>query len=95
MSNSSITSIESLLSLVDGDQQLLDVLESLEVITKDAQGYSPEEVESVLVSRTLVRELDVNWAGVEIILRMRRQLLCTRIRLADVHPRKNDNEEKP
>lgn len=86
-----ITSIESLLGLVDGDQQLLEELESLEVISKNAQGYSPDEVESVLVSRTLVRELDVNWAGVEIILRLRRQLLYTRLRLADLHTNKNDD----
>ncbi|MBL4636866.1 MAG: hypothetical protein JKY56_23645 [Kofleriaceae bacterium] len=81
----SVTTVEALLSLVEGDQELLDVLESLEVITKDALGYSPDQVEAVLVSRTLVRELEVNWAGVEVILRMRQQLLCARLRLAELH----------
>ncbi len=81
----STLTVEALLKLVEGDQEIIDILTSLGILPNDAVAYSPEDVESILVTRTLVRELDVNWPGVEVILRMRRQLLLTRLRLAEVH----------
>ncbi len=81
----STLTVEALLKLVEGDQEIIDILTSLGILPNDAIAYSPEDVESILVTRTLVRELDVNWPGVEVILRMRRQLLLTRLRLAEVH----------
>ncbi len=80
----SVIDIETLLELLGGDQELLDALAEHGIIAKECNAFGPEDVETVLVSRTLVRELDVNWAGVDVILRMRKQLLVTRMRLAQV-----------
>lgn len=79
-----VINTETLLELLEGDVELLEELTTHGIIAKDAEFYSSEEVEAVLVSRTLVRELEINWAGVDVILRMRRQLLVTRLRLAQV-----------
>ena len=42
-----------------------------------------EEIEHARVAHVLLRDLDVNWAGVEVILRMRSELLVTRRTLAE------------
>ena len=86
----SVIDLKTLLELLGGDRELLDLLAERELITKECQAFGPEDVETVLVSRTLVRELDVNWAGVEVILRMRKQLLVTRRRLTEV----SDKQDK-
>ena len=75
---------KGLLDLLGGDREFLEEVAEQGIIAKDAQCYSPEEVEAVLVTHTLVRELEINWAGVDVILRMRRQLMVTRLRLAEV-----------
>lgn len=80
----SVITAEALLEILEGDRELLDALIEHGIIAKEAECYGPDDVESVLVSRTLVRELEVNWAGVDVILRLRRQLLVTRLRLAEV-----------
>ncbi len=78
-------SIEALLEILEGDRELLGALAEQGLIDAGAQSFAPEEVETILVSRTLVRELEVNWPGVEVILRLRRELMLTRIRLAEFH----------
>ncbi len=75
---------EALLELLEGDREFMETLIEHGIIASGTRCYSPEEVEAVLVSRTLVQELEINWAGVDVILRMRRQLLVTRLRLAEV-----------
>ncbi len=85
----SLVDIETLLGLIGGDSELLDALVEHGIIAKECEVFGPEDVETVLVSQTLVRELDINWAGVDVILRMRRQLLVTRLRLAEVTEEKD------
>ena len=80
----SIIDTKALLELLEGDRDFLEALTKHGIIASGERYYSPEEVEAVLVSRTLVQELEINWAGVDVILRMRRQLLVTRLRLAEV-----------
>lgn len=80
----SVISAEALLELLEGDRELLEALVEHGILPRGADCYGPEDVETVLVSRTLVRDLDVNYAGVDVILRLRRQLLVTRMRLAEV-----------
>jgi len=80
----SVIDTKALLELLEGDAEFLDSLVNEEIIPAGDRCYSPDEVEAVLVSHTLVRELEVNWAGVDVILRMRKQLLVTRLRLAEV-----------
>ncbi len=54
------------------------------VIEHSSEGFSVEDVDRVLTSRTLVHELEVNWAGVDIILRLRQQLATARQRIAEL-----------
>lgn len=75
---------EALLEILDNDLDLLETLVEHGLIPSGLQSFVPDEVETILVCRTLVREMEVNWAGVEVIVRMRRQLLMTRRRLAEL-----------
>ena len=72
------------IELLGGDAEFFDKLRRYGIVPSDE--LTPEQVERVLVARTLVFELDVNLPGVEVVLRLRRELLETRIqmtRLAD------------
>lgn len=74
----------ALLELVGGDDELILQLCELGHLERDADDYGPDEVEMVLVCQTLVRELDVNWAGVDVALGLRRQLLEARRALSEL-----------
>ena len=76
--------LAAILELLEGDQELLQALTEHGIIAEGTFDFGPEEVESVLVSRTLVREMGINWEGVDVILRLRKQLLLTRHRLAEI-----------
>ena len=64
-----------LLELLEGDREVVELLREVELVTADCESFGADQVECALVARTLLRELEVNAAGVEIILRMRGQLL--------------------
>jgi hypothetical protein len=70
--------MEQVVALLDGDREILRHLVAEGIVEETAQGFAAEEVERVLVACTLVKELEVNWAGVEIILQLRDDLLATR-----------------
>ena len=74
-------SMEQLIELLDGDREILRDLVAEGIVEETEHGFATEEVERVLVACTLVRELEVNWAGVEIILQLRDDLLTTRRRM--------------
>lgn len=76
--------LAAMLELLEGDREFLQALTEHGIISDDTRDFDPDEVESVLVSRTLVREMGINWEGVDVILRLRRQLLMTRMRLAEL-----------
>ena len=86
-----------LLELLEGDSAFLEECLRAGVVRvtrREDEVWAAEDVGRVLVARTLVRDLEVNWAGVEIILRMRGELLETRRQvegllrmLADLHER--------
>ena len=66
--------------------EVLDHLEELEIVVPihrpdQEQAYSIEDVDNLRVYQVLIRELGVNPAGAEIILRMRNQLLGIRQRM--------------
>ena len=72
-----------LLELWEGDERFFaDCIAA--GILQDAEDLHDDQVEAALVARTLVRELEVNWPGVEIILRMRGELLESRRALATI-----------
>ncbi len=81
--------IDELLTLLGGDRELLHLLGELGIIDENSSAFAPEEVEIILISRTLVRELEVNGPGVDVILRLRHQLLLTRRRLAELSDKKS------
>lgn len=72
------TTYLELLRALEGDHDLMSHLFELGVVAQRAEGYLPEEVERALVAYTLVRELGVNWEGVDVILRLLEELLDTR-----------------
>lgn len=68
------------------DQAFLESLEQEEIIEVDAPGnaegeYSERMLERVRVADTLVQDLDVNLAGVAIIVRLREELGDLRTKL--------------
>jgi len=75
---------ELLLELLEGDRQLLRQLHDSGLVPLDDSALRPEHTETARVARTLVRELEVNWPGVEIILRMRAELVATRRQVAEL-----------
>jgi hypothetical protein len=68
---------ESLESLLNGDSDLYAQLCESGFVPREDSALDQEHLETVRVARTLVHELEVNWAGVEIVLRMRSQLIAT------------------
>ena len=76
--------LQALLVLLQQDRELVDLLFELELLPRDVDSYADEQVEHALVARTLVRELEVNGPGVEIILRMRSELIATRRQVAEL-----------
>lgn len=70
--------IKVLVEIFGNDPDLLELLYEVGALRRDAEGIEEAEIDAALVARTLVRELDVNAPGVEIILRMRSELLAQR-----------------
>ena len=78
---------EHLLALVEGDHDLLERLVDEGVIER-REGEDDRvvvvDVDVVLVARTLWRDLDVEWPGIEVILRLRDELVRARRRIAEL-----------
>jgi hypothetical protein len=70
--------------LLDDDPELYSQLCEMGLVPRDDGALAPEHLETARVVRTLVRELDVNWPGVEIVLRMRTELMATRRQLHEL-----------
>ena len=77
-------SLTVLLQMLEGDREVLDLLAERELLPKDADSFAGEEVEWALVARTLLRELEVNPPGVEIILRLRSENLAIRRQVTEL-----------
>ena len=75
---------QSLLALLQGDQDLYALLRSSGLVPSDPQALSPEHLELARVVHTLVHELEVNWPGVEVILHLRTQLFSTHAQVAQL-----------
>ncbi|MAQ14632.1 MAG: hypothetical protein CMN30_07530 [Sandaracinus sp.] len=69
--------LAELLEVLGGDESFLD--EAREAgLHHDEPTYDVVYCERVRVARTLVRDLDVNWPGVEVVLRLREELVMSR-----------------
>lgn len=75
---------QHLIDLVGGDQELITrLIEEGEIEVRD-DGVARVDVDRVLVARTLVRELEIEWSGVEVILRLVDELARARRRIAEL-----------
>jgi hypothetical protein len=72
-----------LVELVEGDDELIVRLFEEGVIEPCGDDRVTVDVDSVLAARTL-RELEVDWSGIPIILRLRAELAAARRRLAEL-----------
>ena len=72
-----------LVELVGGDDDLIVHLVDEGVIEPCGDDRVSVDVDSVLAARTL-RELEVDWSGIPIILRLRAELASARRRIAEL-----------
>lgn len=86
---------QRLVEIVGHDEEVVLRLVEEGLIEDRADGFDDHDVERVLVARTLVRELDVNWEGVEVVLLLRDQLRATHRQLRDVLAALRDAAREP
>jgi Arc/MetJ family transcription regulator len=72
-----------LVELVDDDHELIAQLVEDGVIEERGDDRVLVDIDNVLVARTL-RELEVDWSGIAIILRLRDELAAARRRIAEL-----------
>jgi len=75
---------QRLVELVGGDEELIARLVDEGEIQRLDADQALVDVERVLVARTLIRELEIDWPGVEVILRLRNELVAARNRIAEL-----------
>lgn len=85
-------SYQQLLELVDGDAELIAVLVEEGEIQCADDAVATVDVDRVLVARTLLRELEVTWPGVEVILELRASLVAARRRIAELEAKLEPNK---
>ena len=74
----------SLVELVEGDRELIAELVERGLIEVRGDDRALVDVDHVLVARTLWRELEVDWPGIEVILRLVDELGEARRRIAEL-----------
>ena len=74
---------QHLLELVEGDQELIVRLVE-EGLAERRDEVLSIDVDRVLLARTLWRDLDVEWPGIEIILKLASELADARRRIAEL-----------
>jgi hypothetical protein len=75
---------QRLVELVDGDGELIERLVEEGVIERRDGDRVLVDVDRVLLVRTLWRELEIDWPGIEVILRLRDELDQARGRIAEL-----------
>ena len=75
---------QHLLDLIEGDHELIDQLLEVGEIEQRGEVVAVVDVDRVLIARTLVRELEIDWPGVEVILRLVTELAEARVRIAEL-----------
>lgn len=73
-----------LVELVEGDDELITRLVEEGIIERLEDDIALVDIDTVLVARTLWRDLDVEWAGIDVILRLRDELVRARQRIAEL-----------
>ena len=75
-------SYQPLVELVGGDDELIARLVEEGEIQRFDDEVAIVNVDRVLIAQTLVRELEIDWSGVEVILRLQEELAAARRRIA-------------
>ena len=75
---------QHLIELVGGDHELIARLVEEGEIEQRDDAVALVDVDRVLLARTLVRELEIDWPGVEVILRLVSELAEARRRIAEL-----------
>lgn len=75
---------QHLLALVEGDQELIAHLVEEGIIEQHGDTDAIVDVDHVLVARTLWRDLEIEWPAIDMILRIRAQLVEARRRIAEL-----------
>jgi hypothetical protein len=75
---------QHLVALVNGDDELIVRLVEEGVIERRGDDRVLVDVDRVLLARTLLRDLEIDWPGVEVILRLHDELGAARRRIADL-----------
>ena len=73
-----------LVSLVGGDAELVERLVTEGVIERRDDDRVVVDVDRVLLCHTLWRELEIDWPGIEVILRLHDDLARARARIAEL-----------
>ena len=73
---------QRLVDLVGGDDELIARLVEEGEIQQVNEEIAIVNLDRVLVAQTLVRELEIDWPGVEVILRLQDELAQARRRIA-------------
>lgn len=83
---------QHLLELVDGDSEL--IVRSIEegIIVRQDDIVSVD-VDAILLARTLWRDLDVDWPGIEIIVRLTAELAGARRRVQELEAALEKHED--
>jgi len=76
--------LRELLELLHHDRTLFEQLCDEGHLERDAEHYTDDQAEVARVVGTLIHELDVNWAGAEVILRMRSEIVATRRQVVEL-----------
>jgi hypothetical protein len=74
----------TILAVLDGDEAFYVELQRKGFLPHDEDALDEDHIELARVTHNLVRELDVNWEGAEIVLRMRAELIATRHQVAEL-----------
>lgn len=75
---------ELLQRLLSDDASLAQQLREAGHLPKSDEELTPEQLETARVARTLIHELELNWAGVEVVLHLREELRATRRQVAEL-----------
>jgi MerR family transcriptional regulator/heat shock protein HspR len=88
--------LRQIVELLEVEESFVLALEREEIVAADAPGegdaYSEAMLERVRVAANLVNELEVNLAGVAIILRLREELSRTRRQLEQLARRMQERD---
>jgi hypothetical protein len=74
----------TILTILGGDEDFYEQLRSRGLLPHDEESLASHHMELARVTHTLVRELEVNWPGVEVVLRMRSELIDQRKQVAQL-----------